>query len=100
MKEIRESEDQDTEVRLKLESLFDFINEECSELRRLAQLNTEETIARIKISYEIDVNEENINEASELSKKINQINQFNLEMISEINDYETNLKSALLDVKM
>lgn len=74
-----------------LNYIDEYIFDECSELRRIIQLDTEETIASIKQSNNLDINIEDdddcvLDKSSLL--KINNIKLKSLSMINRINKYE------------
>jgi hypothetical protein len=63
------------------------IYEECSELKREVQLNTEEAIAFVKQAHHIDVDCE-VYENNEIERKISILNDANDLMINKIDKYE------------
>jgi len=63
------------------------IYEECSELKRLVQLNTEEAIALVKQVNNIDI-DCNTCENNEIERKISSLNEANEIMINKIDKYE------------
>ena len=72
------------------------IYEECSELKREVQLNTEEAIALIKQANNIDVDCE-VYENNDIERKISILNDANDMMINKIDKYE---KATCVSVKI
>lgn len=66
----------------------EFINEECTELRRVIQLDTEELIAAIKQSNDLDVNLDDSQLDPDLSAQINDLKTENELLITQIDQYE------------
>ena len=64
------------------------VYEECTKLRCNLQLNTEETIARIKIAASVDVNTDECELSSELSNQISEISDQSETMMKKIGEYE------------
>ena len=64
----------------------DFINDECSELRRLIQLNKEEVIVSFKQANDIDINTDDLE--PEFQIKINEIDNQCETMLSQVDSYE------------
>ena len=76
-----------TKLNHDLTNANEFIYEECNELKRLVQLDTEERIAHLKQTNDIDINQDS-NLSFELTKKINEINARNDHLINRIEKYE------------
>jgi hypothetical protein len=71
-----------------------FIYEECVEMKRIIQLDAEETIARIKQSNVMDINTEENDLNPKLLAKINIINRQSETMIKRVDAYQNERTSS------
>ena len=76
----------------------DLVYEECTELKRIVQLNSEETIANIKLLNNIGIDDEESLLDNKTRKKIDNINQLNMVMIERINQFEDSSKKTEIKI--
>lgn len=76
-----------------LSNINDYIYEECNELKRLVQLDTEERIAQLKQLNDIDINQDN-HFTSELDRQIDKIQKRNHALIDRIDKHEQDALNA------
>lgn len=74
-------------------NLNELIFDECSELRRLVQLSTEEYIAKTKQSNHYAVNDDNLDEST--SRLVQKANEKNQQLIDKIDHYELSITSQI-----
>jgi hypothetical protein len=80
-----------------LDNQEEFIYDECSELKRNIQLETEEIIAKIKQSNEIDLNLDETKLESDLFNLIQNVIEQSQTLITTIDDHEKVIKSYWID---
>lgn len=88
-KKLNEFDEKLNKLEFNLNNSDDHIKEECLELRRLIQLNKEETIAQIKESNGIDVNAESLH--PDLLVSIDKATHSNEKMLDQIDNYESKI---------
>jgi len=82
-----------------LDSPEEYIYNECEELKREVQLETEKSIAKIKKSNSIDINTEDDLLDPNLFALVDEIKQYSLTLITEIETNEKKAKSHCFDKK-
>jgi len=86
-----------TRIENSLDNPEEFIYDECSDLKRNIQLETEETIAKIKQSNEIDLNLDETKLEPELFELIQNVIEQSQTLITTIDDHEKVIKSFWID---
>jgi len=80
-----------------LDNPEEFIYDQCSELKRNIQLETEEIIANVKQSNKIDLNLDETKLEPELLNLIQNVIEQSQKIITEIDDHEKAIKSYWID---